>query len=328
MVLLQKIYGKSRSAVRIGMDLGEWFQTSIGTRQGDPLSPLLFIAYLERIMDQTTLKNYGINVSGTVINNLRFADDIDLLSEDHISLQDQIEQVTKSAEEGGLMVNIKKTKTMVFGDKTIDQQMEINGEKVENVEEFEYLGSLLTWDNSCSKEIRRRINKTTGAMASMKHMWNTGKLTVESKIKLLTTCVFSVLLYASETWTLKEGDKQKLLAFEMRCYRRILRIHWSDMIRNVDIRKQIGAHETIIDIIKKRKLRLFGHICRMDDDRLLKHIVFSRINGKSRRGRPCREWLDDITDWCGKSCQDLVHLAQSRYQWKNLIRTVVGPNGR
>ncbi len=118
-------------------------------------------------MHQTTLKNYGINVSGTNISNLRFADGIDLLSEDHISLQDQIKQVTKSAEEGGLMVNIKKTKTIVFGDKTIDQQMEINGEKVENVDEFEYLGSLLTWDNSCSKEIRRRINKATGAMASI-----------------------------------------------------------------------------------------------------------------------------------------------------------------
>jgi hypothetical protein len=232
------------------------------------------------------------------------------------------------AEEAGLMVSIKKTKTMVFGDKNIDQQMEINGEHIENVEEFEYLGSLITWDNNCSKEIRRRINKATGAMANLKHMWNTKKLKVESKIKLLTTCVFSVLLYASETWTLKEADKQKLLAFEMRCYRRILKIHWKDMVRNVDIRKQLGAYETIIDVIKKRKLRLFGHICRMDNSRLLKHVVFSRINGKSRRGRPCREWLDDITDWCGYSFQDLVHLAQSRYQWKNLIQTVVGPNGR
>lgn len=327
-VLLENIYGKSRSAVRIGIDLGEWFPSSVGTRQGDPLSPLLFIAYLERIMDQTTSKNGGINVSGTIINNLRFADDIDLINEDHISLQNQMEQLSKMAKEGGLMVNIKKTKTMVFGDRNIDQQMEVNDEKIENVEEFEYLGSLLTWDNNCSKEIKRRINKATGAMASMKHMWYSRKLTVESKIKLLTTCVFSILLYASETWTLKETDKQKLLAFEMRCYRRILRIHWMDMVRNIDIRKQIGADETIIDIVKKRKLRLFGHICRMDNSRLLKNVVFSRINGKSRRGRPCREWLDDITEWCGYSCQHLVHLAQSRCQWKKLIREVVGPNGR
>jgi hypothetical protein len=327
-ILLEKIYGKSQSAVRIGVDIGEWFQTSVGTRQGDPLSPLLFIAYLERIMDKTTSKNNGVNVSGTFINNLRFADDIDLLNENHISLQEQIGQLTKMAEEAGLVINTNKTKTMVFGGKNIDKQMKVKGENIENVEEFEYLGSLLTWDNNCSKEIKRRINKAIGAMASLKHIWNTKKLTVESKLKLLTTCVFSVLLYASETWTLKEAHKNKLLAFEMRCYRRILRINWKDMVRNNDIRNQIAAHETIIDVIKKRKLRLFGHICRMDNTRLLKHVVFSRMDGKSRRGRPCREWLDDIIEWSGYSCQDLVHLAQSRYQWKDIVRMVVGPNGQ
>ncbi|CAF1270699.1 unnamed protein product [Adineta ricciae] len=326
--LLEKIYGNSRSAVRIGSDIGEWFQTSVGTRQGDPLSPLLFIAYLERIMDKTTSTNNGANLSGTLVSNLRFADDIDLISENHIALQEQIQQLTTTAAEAGLLVNTRKTKTMVFGGRTIDMEMEIQGTTIENVEEFEYLGSLLTWDNDCSKEIRRRINKAIGAMASLKHIWNTKKIKIENKLKILTTCVFSVLLYACDTWTLKEGDKKKLLAFEMRCYRRLLRISWKDMVRNIDIRKQIGAHETIVDKIKRRKLKLFGHVCRMDDNRLLKHVVFSRINGKSRRGRPCREWLDDITEWCGYGCQDLVHLAQSRDQWKGIIRSVVGPNGR
>lgn len=217
---------------------------------------------------------------------------------------------------------------MVFGDRNIEEQMKIKNENIENVEEFEYLGSLITWDNNCSKEIKSRINKVIGAMTNLKHIWNTKKLTVQNKMKFLTTCVFSVLLYASETWTLKEGDKKKLLAFEMRCYRRILRIHWKDKVRNVDIRTKIAAQETITDIIKKRKLRLFGHICRMDNSRLLKHMVLSRMYGKGRRGRPCKEWLDDITEWCGYKCQDLVHLAQSRDRWKNIVQTAVGPYGR
>jgi hypothetical protein len=164
-------------------------------------------------------------------------------------------------------------------------------------------------------------------MSNLKHIWNTKKLKLESKLQLLKTCVFSTLLYASETWTLKEADKKKLLSFEMKCYRRILRIRWKDMVRNDDIRTKIAAEKNIIDIIKERKLRLFGHICRMEDTRLLKHVVFSKVNGKSKRGRPCREWLDDITEWCGYKCQDLVHLAQSRYQWKRLVKEVVGPNG-
>jgi hypothetical protein len=317
--LLQKIYEKSLSAVRIGKDNGEWFQTDEGTRQGDPLSPLLFIAYLERVMDQVRQNTCGINISGMLINNLRFADDIDIIDEDVSSLQRQIELTKIAAEQAGLILNINKTKTMVFGDRNIDNSIQVAGNTIENVEKFEYLGSLLTWDNNCSEEIKRRIGKATGTMASLKHIWNSRKLKLENKLRILTTCVFSVLLYASETWTLKEVDRKKLLAFEMKCYRRVLRINWQDMVRNDDIRKKISKAETIIDIIKKRKLRLFGHICRMDDCRLIKHLIFGKMDGKPRRGRPCREWLDDITEWCQRSGHDLFHLAQDRRAWKNLI---------
>ena len=326
-ILLKHIYEKAQSAVRVEKETGEWFQTSVGSRQGYPLSPLLFITYLERVMDKAMQINRGINISGTLVNNLRFADDIDILEEDCDSLHQQIEQLRVAAEEAGLLMNTKKTKTLVFGDRNIEKHVQIAGNIIENVEQFEYLGSLLTWDNNCTDEIKRRIGKAIGAMAALKSIWNSKKIKIENKIRILTTCVFSVLLYASETWTLKEADRKKLLAFEMKCYRRILRISWKDMIRNTDIRKQIARKETIIDNIKRRKLRLFGHICRMNDNRLIKHTVFARINGKPRRGRPCREWMDDIIEWCGYSGQDLFHLTQDRRKWKEIIRTVVGLNG-
>jgi hypothetical protein len=317
--LLRQIYEKAQSAVRIGKEYGEWFHTDVGTRQGDPLSPLFFIAYLDRVMDRVRQNTCGIQIGGIWINNLRFADDIDLIDEDFSSLQRQIELTKETAEQAGLLLNTNKTKIMVFGDRNPGNSIQVTGETIEIVEKFEYLGSLLTWDNNCSEEIKRRIGKATGAMASLKHIWNSKKLKIDNKLKILKTCVFSVLLYASETWTLKETDKKKLLAFEMKCYRRILRINWRDMIRNEDIRKRISKEETIIDTIRKRKLGLFGHICRMNDNRLIKHILFSKMDGKSRRGRPCREWLDDITEWCQRSGHDLFHLAQDRRAWKNLI---------
>ena len=317
--LLQKIYEKAQSAVRIGKDYGEWFKTDVGTRQGDPLSPLLFIAYLERVMDQVRQNTCGINIGGILINNLRFADDIDLIDEEVSSLQQQIELTKTAAEQAGLILNTNKTKTMVFGDRNIETSIQVAGQTIENVEKFEYLGSLITWDNNCSDEIKRRIGKATGAMASLKNIWKSKKLKIENKLKILTTCVFSVLLYASETWTLKEADKKKLKAFEMKCYRQILKINWRERVRNEDIRKRISKEATIVDTIKKRKLSLFGHICRMDDKRLIKHIIFAKMNGKSRRGRPCREWMDDITEWCQRSAQELFHLAQDRQVWKNLI---------
>jgi hypothetical protein len=317
--LLQRIYENAQSAVRIGKVNGEWFRTDVGTRQGDPMSPLLFIAYLDRVMDQVRQNTCGVHIGGISINNLRFADDIDLIDEEINSLRSQIELTKNAAEQAGLLLNTKKTKIMVFGEKSIADRIQVAGETIENVDRFEYLGSLLTWDNNCSEEVKRRIGKATGTLASLKHIWKSKKLSTESKLKILTTCVFSVLLYASETWTLKEADKKKLLAFEMRCYRRILRISWRDMIRNEDIRKKISRQKTIVDTIKKRKLGLFGHLCRMDDTRLIKHILLSQMNGKSRRGRPCREWLDDIIEWGGRNGQDLFHLAQDRRAWKNLI---------
>ena len=100
------------------------------------------------------------------------------------------------------------------------------------------------------------------------------------------------------------------------------------MIRNEDIRKIMGKEETITDIIKKRKLTLFGHICSMNDNRLKKHTIFVKIDGKLPKGRPSREWLDDIQDASRCTGEDLLHLAPDRPTWKNLIRTVVGPNER
>ena len=194
----------------------------------------MFIVYLERVMDHVKENNCGIRLGGMLVNNLRLADDISLIDENHKFLQEQLGKTRAVAEQAGLTVNVGKTKTMVFGDRKTEQEIQIGSKNVENVVEFEYLMSLITWDNNCSEEIRRRIGKAAGTMGSLRHVWNGKKLTAQNKLRILTTCVFSVLIYASETWTLKETDK-KLLAFEMKCYRRILRISWKDMIRNEDI---------------------------------------------------------------------------------------------
>jgi len=82
-----------------------------------------------------------------------------------------------------------------------------------------FLGSLLSWDNDCGKEIRRRIAKTLGTMAGFKRIWTSKDISVKTKFSILKACIFSILLYVSESWTLRKRDKDKLMAFEMRCYR-------------------------------------------------------------------------------------------------------------
>ncbi|CAF3536249.1 unnamed protein product [Rotaria socialis] len=149
------IYEKAQSAVQVEKETGEWFQTSVGSRQGDPLSPLLFITYHELVMDKVMQTNDGINISRTLVNNLRFADDIDVLEEDCELLHQQTEQIRVAAEEAALIMNTKKTKTLVFGDRNIEKHVQIAETTRENVEQFEYLGSLITWDNNCTDEIRK-----------------------------------------------------------------------------------------------------------------------------------------------------------------------------
>ncbi len=93
----------------------------------------------------------------------------------------------------------------------------VGNEKVENVKEFIYLGSVLTWDNDCSKDIRARIAKAKGVMTGFNKIWKSKVITYATKVKVVRTCVFSIALYACETWTLKKGNKDTILAFEIYC---------------------------------------------------------------------------------------------------------------
>jgi len=258
--MLQTTGENAQSTVRVGLELGAWFKTSVGTRQGDPLSPTTFISYLERVMDGLRDNGTGISIHGYRLNNLRFADDIDLIEERRELLQANINTLHTAGEAAGLRINIGKTKTMVFGSETIEQQMKVGNIEIENVTEFEYLGSLLTWNNDCGKEIRKRTAKALGAMAGFKNIWTSREISIATKLSIVRTCIFSILLYACESWTLRRQDKDKLKALEMRCYRRILHIRWQQKITNEEVWRRVKCKRNIIQTVIERKLNFFGHI--------------------------------------------------------------------
>lgn len=325
--ILKEIGDQSRAAVRVGQDLGEWFDTGIGTRQGDPISPVSFITYLERTMDENHARGTGISVQGERISNLKFADDIDLLEETFDGLRESLEVLHTQSRRMGLRINKAKTKVMVFGKEMVEEQMHVDGQEIEVVEEFVYLGSKFTWDCNCSKEIRSRLMKAEIAFAGLKGLWNSKRVGLSTKMKVLRTCVFSTALYACETWVLKSSDRDKLMAFEMRCYRKILRISWLAKMRNEDVRRKIRCEENIVQVIMRRKLGLFGHICRMENDRKIKFVVFGMMEGVNKRGRPHREWADDIQEWTGLTLQKLSWEAQDRIKWRDRISRAVSTYG-
>jgi len=158
-----------------------------------------------------------ISIYGYQLNNLRFADDIHLIEERRDMLHANINTFNAAGEATGLRISISKTKTLVFGSKTTEEKMKVGNKELENVTEFVYLGSLLSLNNDCGKEIRSRTAKVVGAMSGFKKVWTSKEISVKTKFSILKACIFSFLLYTSESWTLRKRDKDKLMALEMRC---------------------------------------------------------------------------------------------------------------
>lgn len=147
-----------------------------------PISPTVFISYRERAMDTTRENRTGVSLHGHLINNHKFADDIDLLEEDRDVLQENVERWNEAWEAAGLQINIEKTVTLVFGQEDITKELVIRSKKIENVTEFVYLGSLLTWDNDCNKEIKSRVARATAAMVGFQTIWNSEHISLKTKL--------------------------------------------------------------------------------------------------------------------------------------------------
>jgi hypothetical protein len=153
----------------------------------------------------------------------------------------------------------------------------------------------------------------------MNDIWKSCNVSIGVKLKLLDACVFSSLLNACETWTMKKRDIIRLSSFEMKCYRKLLRITWSQHVTNESMRRALGRQRDIVQKIEERKLSPFEHICRMRDSRLIKIVMLGTVDGKRRRGRPRRRWLDDVGDWSNVDIIEAVRIAQNRQVEKEII---------
>ena len=129
---------------------------------------------------------------------------------------------------------------------------------------------------------------------------------------------------------MKTDDERRLRAFETRCYRRLLGIRWFDKVTNEVMREKARREETVVDMVRKQKMELFGHICRMKDERLLKMVMTGMVDGSRGRGRPARRWMDDITKWSSCTAPEAVRKAGDRQAWRAIIElgtSLHGPAG-
>ena len=166
-----------------------------------------------------------------------------------------------------------------------------NGETVETVSDFIFLGSKITGDGDFSHEIKRRLLLGRKVMTNLDSIFKSRDVTLPSKVRLVKAMVFPVVMYGCESWNVKKAEHRRIDAFELWCWRRLLRVPWTARRSNQSILKEISPRCSLEGLMLKLKLQYFGHS-------LEKTLMLGGIGGKRRRGRQRMRWLDaSPTQW-------------------------------
>src|SRR5574337_906108 len=292
--LLRNLYAGQEATVRTGHRTTDWLEIGKGVRQGCILSPCLFNLHAEDIMRNAGLEDAqpGIKIARRNINNLRYADDTTLMAESEKELKSLLMKVKVESEKVGLKLNIQKTKIMASGPNT---SWQIDGETVETVADFIFLGSVITADGDCSHEIKRHFLLGRKVMTNLDSILKSRDITLPTKVCLVKAMVFPVVMYGCESWTVKKAEHRRIDAFELWCWRRLLRVPWTARRSNQSIPKEISPGISLEGMMLKLKLQYFGPLMQRTNS-FEKTQILGKIESGRRRGRQRMRWLDGITD--------------------------------
>ena len=221
----------------------------------------------------------GIKIAGRNINHLRYAGDTTLMSEIEEELKSLLMKVKEESEKVGLKLNIQKTKIMASG---LITSWEVDGETVETVSDF-FGGSKITADGDCSHEIKGRLLLGRKVMTHLDSILKSRDITLSKKVHPVKAMVFPVVMYGCESWTVKKAECQRIDAFELWCWRRLLKVPWPARRSNQSILKEISPGCSLEGLMLKLKLQYFGHLMRRVDS-LEKTLMLGGIGGRRRRG--------------------------------------------
>ena len=208
------------------------------------------------------------------------ADDTTLMAESKEELKSLLMKVKEESEKVGLKLDIQKTKIMASSPIT---SWQIDGETVETMRDFIFLGSKITADGDCSHEIKRCLLIERKAMINLHSILKSRIITLLTKVHPVKAMVFTIVMYGCESWTVKKAEHRKIIAFELWCWRRLLGIPWIARRFNQFILKEINPEYSLEGLMLKLKLQYFGHLMRRTDS-LVKTLMLGEIEGGRRRG--------------------------------------------
>ena len=210
------------------------FRTTVGVQQ--VLSPTLFNIFLERIMCEALDDHEGsVSIGGRLITNFRFADDIVVNAEEEEEAGVLIDRLDRTTTRYKMEIGPDKTKVMTNNPNGFQREIKIKCQRLEEVENFKYLGAIISNEGS-KPEILSRIAQATAAFSRLKIIWRDKSISLASKVKLMRTLILSTFLYACESLTLTAEIERRIQALEMRCYRRLLNISYKDHVTNEEVR--------------------------------------------------------------------------------------------